>query len=86
MLKKERQAFILHNVNLHNRVLVADLSEEMKVSEDTIRRDLQQLYENGTLIKVHGGALSKSFHNSFNSSSVYAIENKKLIAKINKGS
>ena len=81
MLKKERQAYILHNVNLHNRVLVADLSEEMKVSEDTIRRDLQQLYENGTLIKVHGGALSKSFHNSFNSSTIYAIDSKKSIAQ-----
>ena len=81
MLKKERQAFILHNVNLHNRILVGDLSEEIKVSEDTIRRDLQELSENDKLIKVHGGALSKSFHNSFNSSSVYAIESKKIIAK-----
>ena len=81
MLKKERQAFILHNVNLHNRILVGDLSEEIKVSEDTIRRDLQELSENGKLIKVHGGALSTSFHNSFNSSAVYAIESKKIIAK-----
>ena len=81
MLKKERQAFILRNVNLHNRLLVTDLSEEIKVSEDTIRRDLQELAEDGKLIKVHGGALSKSFHNSFNSSAVYAMENKKIIAQ-----
>ena len=81
MLKKERQAYILHNVNLHNRILVPDLSEETGVSEDTIRRDLLELSDDGKLIKVHGGALSKSFHNSFNSSSVYAIENKKLIAQ-----
>lgn len=81
MLKKERQTYILHNVNLHNRVMVTDLSEEIKVSEDTIRRDLQQLADDGKLIKVHGGALSKSFHNSFNSSVVYAMENKKIIAQ-----
>lgn len=81
MLKKERQAIILRNVNLHNRLLVTDLSEEIKVSEDTIRRDLQELADDGKLIKVHGGALSKSFHNSFNSSAVYAMENKKLIAQ-----
>jgi DeoR/GlpR family transcriptional regulator of sugar metabolism len=81
MLKKERQAFILHNVNLHNRVLVGDLSEGISVSEDTIRRDLQELSDHGKLIKVHGGALSKSFHSSFNSSKVYSIENKKLIAQ-----
>lgn len=81
MLKKERQAFILHNVNLHNRVLSSDLSLGINVSEDTIRRDLQELSDQSKLIKVHGGALSKSFHSSFNSSKVYAIENKKLIAQ-----
>lgn len=81
MLKKERQAFILHNVNLHNRVLSSDLSSTISVSEDTIRRDLQELAEHGKLIKVHGGALSKSFHSSFNSSKVYGIENKKKIAQ-----
>ena len=37
MLKKERQSFILRQVNLHNKVLSSDLSQEMKVSEDTIR-------------------------------------------------
>jgi DeoR/GlpR family transcriptional regulator of sugar metabolism len=81
MLKKERQTFILHNVNLHNRLLVGDLSDEMKVSEDTIRRDLQELSDHGKLIKVHGGALSKSFHSSFNNNSVYGIDSKKVIAQ-----
>ena len=81
MLKTERQAFILHNVNLHNRVLSSDLSITINVSEDTIRRDLQELAEHSKLIKVHGGALSKSFHSSFNSSKVYAIESKKRIAQ-----
>jgi DeoR/GlpR family transcriptional regulator of sugar metabolism len=81
MLKKERQAFILHNVNLHNRVLSSDLSNNISVSEDTIRRDLHELSENGKLIKVHGGALSKSFSSSFSSAKVYALESKKLIAQ-----
>ena len=81
MLKKERQAFILHNVNLHNRVLSSDLSTAINVSEDTIRRDLQELAEHNKLIKVHGGALSKSFHSSFNSSKVYAIEIRKKLLK-----
>ncbi|MBC7867305.1 MAG: DeoR/GlpR transcriptional regulator [Gloeobacteraceae cyanobacterium ES-bin-316] len=81
MLKKERQAFILHEVNLHNRVLSSDLSINISVSEDTVRRDLQELSEMGKLIKVHGGALSNSFSNSFNSGKVYSIENKKSIAQ-----
>jgi DeoR/GlpR family transcriptional regulator of sugar metabolism len=81
MLKKERQAFIVHNVNLHNRVMVSDLSDTISVSEDTIRRDLQELADNGMLIKVHGGALSKSFQNSFSQPNIYALEHKKIIAR-----
>jgi DeoR/GlpR family transcriptional regulator of sugar metabolism len=81
MLKKERQAFILHKVNLHNRVLSSDLCVGINVSEDTIRRDLQELSDIGKLVKVHGGALSKSFSSSLNSSKVYAIGNKKRIAQ-----
>ena len=81
MLKKERQAFILHKVNLHNRVLSSDLCVGINVSEDTIRRDLQELSDSGKLIKVHGGALSKSFSSSLNSSKVYALESKKRIAQ-----
>src|SRR5260221_13059709 len=82
MLKQERQAFILHQVNLHNQVLSASLSQELDVSEDTIRRDLQELADNNRLIKVHGGALSLSF-NDFNhpSAPVYTHAQKKLIAR-----
>ena len=60
MLKRERQSFILRQVNLHNKVLSSDLSQEMEVSEDTIRRDLNELSETGKIIKVHGGALSNA--------------------------
>jgi DeoR/GlpR family transcriptional regulator of sugar metabolism len=80
MLKKERQSFILRQVNLHNKVLSVDLSQQMGVSEDTIRRDLNQMAEQDKLIKVHGGALSKSFHLSVASENVYALDSKKLIA------
>ena len=61
MLKKERQAYIIQQINIHNKVLSSDLSVQLNVSEDTVRRDLQELDEEGKLTKVHGGALSKSF-------------------------
>lgn len=81
MLKRERQAYIVHQVNLHNKVLSAALSTEIDVSEDTIRRDLQELDQKGKLIKVHGGALSHSFsHISYPSKKVYAQNSKKIIA------
>lgn len=81
MLKEERHAYILHEVNLHNKVLSSRLSEQIQVSEDTIRRDLAELAQDGKIIKVHGGALSNSFHSGINSHDVYAVEEKKVIAR-----
>ena len=82
MLKRERQAYILHQVNLHNKVLSTDLSQHINVSDDTIRRDLQELAEAGKLIKVHGGALSPSFHHGNQSSKdLYSSTQKRIIAQ-----
>ncbi|HWV75083.1 MAG TPA: DeoR/GlpR family DNA-binding transcription regulator [Pseudosphingobacterium sp.] len=80
MLKEERQAFIIREVNLHNKVLSSDLSVQLNVSEDTIRRDLNELAESGKVLKVYGGALSKSFQYPFQDNEVYARESKKTIA------
>jgi len=52
----------------------------MQVSEDTIRRDLNEMAQENQLIKVHGGALSKSFRLSLESKHVYALDDKKAIA------
>jgi DeoR/GlpR family transcriptional regulator of sugar metabolism len=81
MLKRERQEFILREINLHNKVLTSDLCEAIEVSEDTIRRDLIELADSGQIIKVHGGALSRSFHVSFQPNGVYSHDKKKLIAQ-----
>lgn len=80
MLKKERQAFILQQLNVHNKVISADLCVQLGVSEDTVRRDLQELSDEGALLKVHGGALSKSFHFRLQSAPVYHESEKKNIA------
>ena len=81
MLKKERHNVIMRQINLHNRVLSSDLVDLLNVSEDTIRRDLQELADDNLLNKVHGGALSKSYQSSFDDSKVYAKDAKIIIAK-----
>jgi DeoR/GlpR family transcriptional regulator of sugar metabolism len=81
MLKKERQAYILQQINIHNKVLSSDLSRQLNVSEDTVRRDLQELHEEGRLTKVHGGALSKSFHFTLQNSDIYLQTEKRIIAQ-----
>lgn len=81
MFKNERHAFILKQINLRNKVLSSELSVQLQVSEDTIRRDLAELAEAGEIIKVHGGALSKSYHYPIQNNSVYAQDAKKEIGK-----
>lgn len=81
MFKNERHAFILKQINLRNKVLSSQLSEDLGVSEDTVRRDLTELAEAEEIIKVHGGALSKSYHFPVNQNSVYARNEKKIIAQ-----
>jgi len=81
MLKKERHAFIIQQLNIHNKVLSSDLSVQLNVSEDTIRRDLQELSEEGNLLKVHGGALSNSFHFTLQNNQIYSLPEKKSIAQ-----
>ena len=82
MLKMQRHEFIVHQVNLHNKVLITDLSDQIVVSHDTIRRDLNELSVAGKLIKIHGGAMSPSFLNGNDShGDVYAYHQKRIIAR-----
>jgi DeoR/GlpR family transcriptional regulator of sugar metabolism len=60
MLTVERRQFILEILRRDKKVLSSELSGELKVSEDTIRRDLRELAESGLLQRVHGGALLTS--------------------------
>lgn len=67
MLKEERFQVILTQLKKKNKVKFEDLAENLNVSEDTIRRDIEQLHRNGLLSKVRGGAISRekdplSFH------------------------
>ncbi len=81
MLREERLKAILREINLHNKVLSADLSVLLNVSEDSIRRDLRELAEEGLIVKVHGGAMSKAFHYPFGGDhEVYAQAAKQAIA------
>ena len=82
MLKQERQALILQEVNIHNKVLLSDLSEKFEVSDDTIRRDLQELADALKIHKVRGGALSRSYQAyAYQTQEVYALKEKSIIAQ-----
>ena len=57
MLAQERQREILNRVLAGGSVRVAQLARELNVTEETIRRDLERLDQEGRLIRIHGGAL-----------------------------
>jgi DeoR/GlpR family transcriptional regulator of sugar metabolism len=59
MLTDERRTLILDRLRTQGRVLATDLSAELDVSSDTIRRDLRELDAAGLLRRVHGGALPR---------------------------
>lgn len=57
MLAIERRNAILAKLNTHGKVIVTDLSREFDVTEETIRRDLEKLDNEGLAKKTYGGAV-----------------------------
>ena len=55
--KEERQQRIIELLEQDGRVQVRDLAECCDVTEMTVRRDLDDLEQEGVLLRVHGGAI-----------------------------
>jgi DeoR/GlpR family transcriptional regulator of sugar metabolism len=60
MIKEERFTHILTTIKKKGKVKFESLSSALNVSEDTVRRDIESLHNNGLLVKVRGGAISLS--------------------------
>ena len=57
MAGKERLMVIRQTVQTEKKVTVSDLSRICRVTEETIRRDLDKLETEGILTRIHGGAI-----------------------------
>jgi DeoR family fructose operon transcriptional repressor len=57
MIKKTRESKILELLNLQGSIEVKDLVANFKISENTARRDLKSIEEQGLLVRTHGGAM-----------------------------
>jgi DeoR/GlpR family transcriptional regulator of sugar metabolism len=82
MLKEERFKFILDRLSEDQKVTLKTLSQLLKVSEYTVRRDLKELTDKGLLKAVRGGAVPHSptphhFADRLN----YKMDEKKIIAE-----
>lgn len=60
MLTAQRKQLVLARLARDGQVVAKLLSAELGTSEDTIRRDLRELAQEGKLQRVHGGALPAS--------------------------
>jgi DeoR/GlpR family transcriptional regulator of sugar metabolism len=60
MFNTERRQYILERLHQAGRVVASELSAELGLSEDTIRRDLRDMAAEGLIQRVHGGALPRS--------------------------
>ncbi len=58
MIPAERQARLLHELELRGSLAVADFARRHGVSGMTVRRDLVELAGRGLLERVHGGAVA----------------------------
>lgn len=82
MKKEERQNVILEYLSKEHRVTLIELSEYLNVSEDTVRRDVKELSDQGLLKAVRGGAVAPSpipLH--YRNREKHDLENKKIIAE-----
>lgn len=57
LLIGERRQHILSLIHEHGRVLVAELSQDLGISQITIRKDLEFMQSRGLVQRTHGGAL-----------------------------
>jgi len=60
MLAAQRRDLLLARLNADGRLVAKDLSSELGVSEDSLRRDLRELATAGLCQRVYGGALPLS--------------------------
>lgn len=84
MFAEERQERIFQIVNQRSSVRVSELSDELDISEVTIRRDLDELQRQKRIIRTHGGAMSTysaGKGKSFSQHAVKEVELKHRIAR-----
>lgn len=57
MLAAERREVLLARLKADGRLVAKDLSVELGISEDSLRRDLRELATAGLCVRVYGGAM-----------------------------
>src|ERR1700736_4093358 len=80
---EERRQRVLDLVSRKGFIGLAELARSIRVSQSTIRRDLDHLHQHGLLKRTHGGAIfpSEEVLPAFEERTQRQIEEKRLIAR-----
>lgn len=84
MRPNERRQQILELLRQRERISVEELARAMSTSQETIRRDLTELADNGLVSKFHGGAAlppSSEHENAFQTRMNESAQEKRSIAR-----
>ncbi|MCQ6561031.1 DeoR/GlpR family DNA-binding transcription regulator [Paenibacillus mendelii] len=85
MLAAERKMRIVDYVRQHRTATVSTLAREFNVHEATIRRDLMDIEQEGTLKRTHGGVIVEQWTHdepSFNERSSQNVDQKMRIGRM----
>lgn len=83
-LPAARRSSIIRYVNSAGSATIKQLSNMLKVSEATIRRDLDELSNENMILRIHGGAQSlqercTSFESAYRDKATYMVDEKTRI-------
>ncbi|CAN5549537.1 DeoR/GlpR family DNA-binding transcription regulator [soil metagenome] len=84
MLTSQRKHLILESLRDNGQIVAKELSLQWAVSEDTIRRDLRELAQEGLLQRVHGGALPTAGTTLASSPAVVNFKSRQKLAQASK--
>lgn len=73
MISQKRKTIIMTRVSEQGAVDIKQLAAEMRVSEITVRRDLNELARDGMILRTHGGAIH------VNDSPLFSFANKAAV-------
>ena len=77
----ERRRRLLEIIQLNRTVLNEDLQREFNVTKETIRKDLNELSENGYIVRTFGGAILRDDYDpSIEQRTISNLEEKRQIA------
>lgn len=83
-MKENRKEFILDKLRREKKIKAQDIVQQFNVTMETVRRDLEELEEQGLLRRVYGGAIEGRVYEpepSYDSRSITRLSEKQAIAK-----